>query len=83
LSDGKDYHVLLSVDDGRAALSVDDVQVGSTQEVGMLRNCDDAAASCVLFLGARSSGGGGAHFFTGVINEAKVFKGEALLAYPK
>lgn len=58
VSDGKEYRMVVSIDNGQLVLLVDDVRIYSTKEEfsqGVLTDCDQKSTDCVVHVGDRVS----------------------------
>lgn len=57
LSDGKEYRVVVNIDQGAPSLLVDDVHIESSKAVarGLLQDCDRASKDCTVHVGDRVS----------------------------
>ena len=86
LSDGNLYRVLLSVDGNQATLRVSGLTANfaNTQPLaGLVQDCGVPAANCVLYLGQKSTLGGGSLQLSGRMTSAKLYYQHALTSFPE
>jgi len=77
------YRVLLSVKDTGVSLFIDDVQIGSTVDMGgVIDDCGFASSNCILNIGERPSPSGGLFRWAGIVYDARFINNEALSLYP-